>query len=372
MEEINVSHIEHTVLWTTFAVGLAFGAISHRSHFCTMGAVADLVNFGNWNRMRMWVLAISVAALGLQSLAALGYANLIDTLYLNNQWSWLSGILGGFLFGVGMVLASGCGSKTLIRLGAGNLKALMVFVIMGISAYTTLKGVLGVFRANYLDPVQFEFTTSPYLPELLANMVSSNNSATTSATLAIALPLAMLTWALASKAAWNKEVLLGGIGIGLTTLAAWWIMFQIAYIPEHPDTLEAAYIGTYANRAEGLSFAAPYAYTLEWLMMYSDASRVLTVGIVSCFGVVLGATFSAVAEKSFRWETFQSVEDTANHSIGAVLMGMGGVLALGCSVGQGLSGVSTLSLASFFALGSIILGAITALKYQIWRVERTV
>ena len=148
MEEINVSSIQNTVLWATFAVGLGFGAVSHRTHFCTMGAVADVFNFGDWNRMRMWLVAIAVATLGLQAMSLAGYANLNDTIYLGNQWSWLSGIVGGLLFGAGMVLASGCGSKTLIRLGAGNLKALVVFVIMGITAYMTLRGVFGVVRAN--------------------------------------------------------------------------------------------------------------------------------------------------------------------------------------------------------------------------------
>jgi len=267
MEEINLSSIQSTVLWATFAVGLAFGAISHRTHFCTMGAIADVFNFGDWNRMRMWLLAIAVAALGLQSLNITGQANINDTIFLNSQWSWLSGIVGGLLFGAGMVLASGCGSKTLIRLGAGNLKALMVFVIMGITAYMTLKGVFGVLRANYLDPIRFEFSNSPYLPELLANLFSQEPAALTSV-LAIALPVILLIVALGSKSAWNREVIVGGAGVGLTIVAAWWVVFQVAYIPEHPDTLEAAYLGTYANRAEGFSFVAPYAYTLEWLMFF--------------------------------------------------------------------------------------------------------
>lgn len=371
MEEINLNSIQSTVLWATFAVGLAFGAISHRTHFCTMGAIADVFNFGDWNRMRMWLLAIAIAALGLQVLSITGQAKLDDTIFLSSQWSWLSGIVGGLLFGAGMVLASGCGSKTLIRLGAGNLKALMVFVIMGITAYMTLKGVFGVFRANYLDPIRFEFSSSPYLPELLANLVSQEPAGLITI-LAIALPVLPLIVALGSPSAWNKEVIVGGTGVGLTIVAAWWVIFQVAYIPEHPDTLEAAYLGTYANRAEGFSFVAPYAYTLEWLMFFSDVSRVITVGVVACFGVILGATASALQEKSFRWETFQGVEDTANHTVGAVFMGVGGVLALGCTVGQGLSGVSTLSLSSFVALGSIVVGAMGALKYQMWRVERMV
>lgn len=369
MEELNVSSIQTTVLWATFAVGLAFGAVSHRTHFCTMGAVADAVNFSDWNRMRMWLLAIAVAALGLQTLSVTGHAKLEDTIYLGTQWSWLSAVLGGVLFGAGMVLASGCGSKTLVRIGAGNLKAIVVFFIMGVAAFMTLKGVFGVFRASFLDPVRFEFDSAPYLPELLAGLTGLDSIDVVNV-FAIALPLLLAAIALADKSAWNREVLVGGIGVGATIAAAWWVVFTLAYIAEHPDTLEAAYLGTYSNRAEGFTFVAPYAYTLEWFMFFSDASRVLTIGVVACFGVVGGAFLSALGQKSFRWETFQGVEDTANHIVGAILMGIGGVLALGCTVGQGLSGVSTLSLPSFVTLFSIIGGAVLALKYQMWRVER--
>eukprot|EP01030_Chromulinospumella_sphaerica_P009115 gene9115-8926_t len=218
-----------------------------------MGAIADVFNFGDWNRMRMWLLAIAVAALGLQGLSITGHANLNDTIFLNSQWSWLSGIVGGVLFGAGMVLASGCGSKTLIRLGAGNLKALMVFVIMGITAYMTLKGVFGVFRANYLDPIRFEFSGSPYLPELLANLFSQE-PATLISIFAIALPVILLILALGSKSAWNREVIVGGAGVGLTIVAAWWVVFQVAYIPEHPDTLEAAYLAGLLDDLIGAKF----------------------------------------------------------------------------------------------------------------------
>jgi uncharacterized membrane protein YedE/YeeE len=368
MEEINLNHIQNTVLWATFSLGVAFGAISHRTHFCTMGAVADVFNFGNWGRMKMWLVAIGISSLGLQLMHLNGSANLQDTLFLNKNWSWLSSISGGFLFGMGMVLASGCGSKTLIRLGTGNIKALVVFMVMGISAFMTLKGLFGVFRASYLDPIQIHFQSSPYLPDLLASFVNEKNF-NLSPILSMTIPIVILSAALASKSAWNKEVILGGVGIGLTVLGVWWVIFQVAYLPEHPDTLEAAYLGSYANRAEGLSFVAPFAYTLEWLMFFSDANRVITIGVTASLGVVLGAYISALSQQSFRWESFQSVEDTANHLLGAVFMGIGGVLALGCTVGQGLSGISTLSLTSLITLGSILAGALLALKYQMWRVK---
>jgi uncharacterized protein len=371
MEEINVNSLESLVLWSTFGVGVFFGVVSHRTHFCTMGAVADIVNFQDWNRMRMWILAIGVATLGLQGMQIAGLANLSDTIFLNNQWSWMSGIAGGLLFGFGMVLASGCGSKTLIRLGAGNLKALIVFLVMGLTAYMTLKGLFGVARVNYLDPLRLDFGALPHVPSLVDHLLGTNSTTLING-LSLAIPLAFIAFALANKQAWNKEVIVGGLGVGLVVLAAWWIVFQLAYIPEHPDTLEAAYLGTYGNRAEALSFVAPYAYTLEWLMFFSDQSRVLTVGVVACVGVILGAWVSALTQGSFRWESFQGVEDTANHTVGAALMGVGGVLALGCTVGQGLSGVSTLSLPSFAALASILVGSWIAMKYQIWRIERMV
>lgn len=365
MDEINLEQMRHVVLFAIFGVGFLFGAISQKSHFCTMGAVSDIVNFGDWGRMRMWVLAIAVAALGLQTMVYLGKANLNDTIFVASSWSWLSATFGGFLFGIGMVLASGCGSKTLIRLGTGNLKALFVFVILGLTGYMTLKGVFGVFRASFLDPFKVEFGSSSYLPQL----IGSGNTALSTAVM-FGIPLALLAWVFAKKASWNRDVLLGGLGIGLCVAASWWAIFQLGFLPEHPETLEAAYLGSYNNRAEGMSFVAPYAYTLEWLMFYSDVTRVLTVGVVSCLGVIAGSLITSLLTGEFRWEAFNGVEDMANHTVGAAMMGIGGVLAMGCTVGQGLSGVSTLSLTSWITLAFIVLGAVAALKYQVWRVER--
>jgi hypothetical protein len=118
---------------------------------------------------------------------------------------------------------------------------------------------------------------------------------------------------------------------------------------------------------ESLSFVSPVAYTLDWFLFFSDQSKLLTLGIVSTFGVVLGSAAVAVATRTFRWEGFAGVEDTANHLAGAALMGVGGVTALGCTIGQGLSGLSTLSLGSMVALAGIMAGAVLALRWQIWR-----
>lgn len=367
MEEVNIAQLNTVVLSAALIVGLIFGAVSQKTHFCTMGAVADAINFQDWSRVRMWVLSIGVATLGFQGLVQLGIANPQDTIYLSPVWSWLSALIGGLLFGIGMVLASGCGSKTLIRLGAGNLKALYVFVVLGLAAFMTLKGITGVLRVNVFDPITVDLGSTVYIPDMF------KGGETVSVIVRFAIPAALIAWVFSKRSGFSKDVLLGGLGVGLCAVAAWYITFGIAHLAEHPDTLEPAFIGSYTSgKAEAMSFVAPYAQTLEWLIFFSDFSRVLTLGIVYCAGVIFGSLVMALADGSFRWESFNGVEDMANHTVGAVMMGVGGVMAMGCTVGQGLSGVSTLSLTSWITLGFIVVGAVLGLRYQMWRIERMV
>ena len=166
-------------------------------------------------------------------------------------------------------------------------------------------------------------------------------------------------------------MLLAGVGIGAVIVGVWWVSGRLGFVPEHPVTLEPSFLGTNSRRMESLSFVAPVAYTMDWLILFSDTSRVLTLGIVITLGVVLGSAAVALASGSFRWEGFGGTEDTANHIVGALLMGVGGVTAMGCTIGQGLSGVSTLALGSFMALGGILAGGVLGVRYQAWRVERS-
>ena len=148
---IDPAHIPNLVTGLAFALAFVFGAVAQRVNFCTMGAISDIVNIGDWGRMRMWMLAIAVAILGTALLQAAGQIDTAKTYYTGASVPWLSHIVGGILFGIGMTLGSGCGSKTLIRTGAGNLKSLIVLVFLGISAYMTLKGAFALWRANGLD-----------------------------------------------------------------------------------------------------------------------------------------------------------------------------------------------------------------------------
>jgi uncharacterized membrane protein YedE/YeeE len=369
MQDIDMGALASQVLWAAFGLAVLFGAIAQRTHFCTMGAVADIVNIGDWSRMRMWVLAIGVAMLGFNAMVAAGLIDAGKTIYAVPRLTWLSAIVGGLMFGFGMVLASGCGSKTLVRIGGGNLKSLVVFIVLGLAAFATLKGITGVARVATVDRVAIELAGGQDLPTLVARGFGWAKGQA-ALLLGALLGGGLVAWAVGRREGRSGDVLLGGIGIGAVIVAMWWVSGRLGYVAEDPNTLQEAFVATNSRRMESLSFVAPIGYTLDWLLFFSDKSKLLTIGIVSTVGVVVGAAAWAFASRSFRWEGFASAEDTANHLVGATLMGVGGVAALGCTVGQGLSGVSTLAIGSFIALASIIAGAVLALRYQTWRIER--
>lgn len=356
------------LLGLAFAVSFAFGAIAQKTHFCTMGAVADIVNMGDWNRMRMWLLAIGVAVLGAAGLHGAGLIDLGQSLYRAPKLPWLSHLVGGLCFGAGMVLASGCGAKTLIRIGGGSLKSLVVAVVLGLTAYMTLRGVLGVFRAHVLDPVALHLPNGQDLPALLAAAGLAPPLASWLPALAVGGGL--IAFCLGKRDFRTADHLLGGLVCGLAVVAAWYVSGHLGYVAEHPETLQPAFLATNSGRMESLSFVGPQAYGLELLMLWSDSSRQATLGIVSVLGVVAGSAAWAVAAGQFRWEGFAGLDDTASHLLGAALMGFGGVTALGCTIGQGVSGLSTLALGSLLTVLAIVAGATATLKLQYRRLLR--
>ncbi len=358
------------VLGWTFALAFVFGAVAQRTTFCTMGAVADVVNFGDWTRMRQWLLAIAVAILGTTALATAGIIDLSKTIYTAPRFTLASYVLGGLAFGFGMVLAGGCGSRTLVRLGGGSLKSLVVFVVLGITAFITLRGALGVVRATVVDPIGVQFASTQDLPTLLAGATGVDRMPLQWIVAAISAG-ALLAFVFARRDFLRFDNLLAGLAIGGVIVGVWYVSGHVGHLAEHPETLEETFLATNSGRMESLSFVAPIAYTFDWLMFFSDTSKTITLGIAAVFGMIAGSAAYALASRTFRWEGFRDTEDTANHVIGAMLMGFGGITALGCTVGQGMSGVSTLSLGSLVAWLSIIAGAVGGLKYQAWRLERS-
>ncbi len=365
MTDIDIPSMTRHVAGLFFVIGLLFGAIANKTHFCTMGAVADIVNMGDWNRMRMWWLAMGSAMVGTGVLQFVGIIDVTQALQAGPRLMVLSVLFGGLIFGIGMVLASGCGGKTLVRIGAGNLKSLVVFMALGISAYMTLRGLFGVWRVATVDTVVVSIEPTQALGPLLFA-----NSPGLALALAVAVGVALMLPAVLRAEARTLDVWLGGLGLGLLVVAGWWASGSYGFVPEHPDTLEPAFLATNSGRMESLSFVAPFAYSLDLLMFWSDTSRIVTAGIAAALGVIVGSALMALATRSFRWEGFADTEDTANHLVGGVLMGAGGVLAMGCTIGQGLSGISVLSISALLAVPAMVAGAWLGLRYQVWRLEK--
>jgi uncharacterized protein len=342
-----------------FLLAFIFGAVGNKTNFCTMGAVSDWVNMGDTSRMRMWLLAMAVALLGSSALHLTGVVDLTKSIYPGSNFTWLSYIVGGLLFGVGMTLGSGCGSKTLIRVGTGNLKSLVVYIFLGIAAYMTLRGLLGAFRVGVLEKATITFPQGQDLPALFG---------LSRAVWAALIGGGLLAFIYSGKNFRSSfDYTLGGVVTGLVVVGGWYVSGHIGHVAEDPNTLQEAFVATNTGRMESFSFVAPFAFTLEYLMLWTDKSKIITYGIASAAGVIAGSASYALATRTFRWEGFRDAEDTANHIVGGILMGFGGITALGCTIGQAITGFSTLALGSILTFIAIVAGAAATMRYQYWR-----
>jgi uncharacterized membrane protein YedE/YeeE len=355
------------VVWGGFVLALIFGYVASKANFCTMGALSDIVNMEHWGRMRMWLLAIAVAVAGTGLLQYFGQVDLAKSVYQRPVLPWLSMLVGGALFGVGMTLAGGCANKNLLRVGGGSIRSFVVLTFLGISAYMTLKGLFAQWRVSLLDPFTIDFgglgLKTQSLPDLLARATGLPGKTALLVVFGV-ITLALLVFVFKDQRfRKNLSQVLGSVLLGLIVVLAWYLTGHIGFA-ENPDTLEMTYFGTNTRTLESFSFVAPTAYSLELMMLWTDKSLRVTFGIATALGVVLGSLGWALYNKSFRLEGFASLDDLRNQIIGATLMGFGGVTAMGCTVGQGLSGVSTLALGSMLTLAGIIGGSVLMLKWQ--------
>ena len=363
----NFAHLANLVVALGFILGLVFGAVAHKANFCTMGAVADVVNVGDWGRMRMWLLAIAVAVAGANALDWAGMVDLSRSAYPAARCPWIAYIVGGFLFGVGMTLASGCGSRSVVRVGGGNLKSLVVLVFLAISADMTMHGLFAPARVEVLSAVAIHFDQGQDLPWVVATQFGvGRHGLQIWITALIVIPLLFFIFKDRTFRA-TREQVFGGFVIGLAVVAGWYVTGHIGFVAEDPDTLQDAYLGSRTARPESLTYVGPVANTLEWLQLWTDNSTKLSFGVAVVAGTLLGSFAYAILTRNFRWESFASAGDTRNHIIGGILMGFGGVTAMGCTIGQGITGLSTLAVGSFLAFFSIIAGAVATMKVQYWR-----
>jgi uncharacterized membrane protein YedE/YeeE len=373
--------------WITFILSVVLGAIVNKTNFCTMGAVSDMVNMSDYSRFRAWLLAIGVATLGVAILEYLGMANVTSSFppYRDGQLILGENLLGGFLFGIGMTLASGCGNKTLIRIGGGNLKSILVFAIIAIIAYYMLnpfpnsdKTLFSIFFYDWIRPMSISLEGSQDIGAIL----SPDDSTTTRMIAGLLVGIVLLFFVFkSSEFRASKDNILGGLVVGLVILGAWYLssnvainaddqLYSLSDYYEEWDMLADDDEGKPAQgrplSAQSYTFINPIGQTYGYIRSGLDKT-LLTFGLVSVFGVILGSFLWSVASKSFRIEWFFDTKDFVNHLVGAILMGFGGVLALGCTIGQGITGVSTLAVGSISALLAIIFGSALTMKIQYYK-----
>ncbi len=355
------------VLGLCFGVAFLWGVLLQRSHFCTMGAISDVVIMGDSTRLRQWVLAVAIAVLGFGCMAWLGMISPFNTIYGTRALNWLTLSLGGLMFGVGMVLASGCTTKNITRLAGGNLKSLVVLMSMGIFALATMRGLPAVWRVQVLDTFTLPLS-APFAGQWLSALTGWSLPKGMGV-MSVLSSAVLMVWVFKDRAFRSASVYVPGLLSGAVVWAVWWISGVHGFVPEHPETLEAVFLSTASGRMESMSFTAPVAYALDAFMYFSDGSKRVNLGMALALGLLLGAWAGTVQQGAFRWEGFTRMDDLARHVLGGALMGMGAVMAMGCSIGQGLSGLSTLSVGSLCAVLSIVLGAVLTLQWQLRRAE---
>jgi uncharacterized membrane protein YedE/YeeE len=325
------------LLWSGLALGLLFGINGQWSGFCLNRALNEGWDSGARQKAQSFALALVVSTLGAQVLSTFEIVDLGTSIYRGNGASWLFVILGGLMFGYGMMLANGCGARAVVLLGQGNLRSFVVLLCLGISAYMTLTGLLA--------PLRLTLAQATPLP---AHGFFEFEAATRWLAIGF-LALALLIFVFWQGSIFkHKKDLASGLFVGLLITAGWWVTGWLGL-----DEFEPA-------PSASFTFIAPIGETIQYSMISTGVR--LGFGVTVMVGVVLGSFVAAKWSKTFRLQGFATPNDMLRYMSGGTLMGVGGALAMGCSIGQGLTGFSTLTYASMLAFTAMLLGARLALR----------
>jgi len=362
------------LLWG-FGIAAVMGAVANKTNFCTMGAVSDLVNMGDTGRFRAWLFALTVAMIGVVAFEAFGVLSVDATMppYRNGNFTWIRHIVGGVMFGVGMTLASGCGNKTLLRIGGGNAKSLVVLLVAATCAYFMMNPFHGdtdvtLYSAlfhGWVTAAPIDFTTGQDLGAIVAGIGGIENVGLVRTVAGAIVAAALLAFIFkSSDFRGNWEHILGGGVVGLCVVAAWYVTggpMGEAW-KEAADFMEQPPLGV---GVQSFTFINPMGETLR--VALSPRMQYVTFGVAALAGVIVGSFLWSLISRGLRFEWFNSFGDFANHFVGAVLMGVGGVLSMGCTIGQGITGSSTLALGSLLTFAAIVFGSAVTMKVQFYK-----
>ena len=368
--------IHNQVLGLAFLFAVIMGAVANKTNFCTMGAVSDWVNMGDTGRLRAWLFAMAVALIGVLALEFFGVLTLgTDTFppYRTANFAWLRYILGGVMFGIGMTLASGCGNKTLIRIGGGNLKSVVVLAIAMVAAYAMLwTDFFNVAFMSWMQPTIVDLSArniqSQEIGAIIGGLAGVEDVSKLHLIVGGIVALALLVFIFKSRDFRSSfDNILGGLVVGLAVIGGWWITGGSMgtawkewadFASEVPSRVAT----------QSYTFISPMGDTARYLMDPAQLSLV-NFGVVALAGVIVGSLLWALISRSFRFEWFRSGGDFFAHGIGAVLMGIGGVLSMGCTIGQAVTGMSTLALGSLLTFLSIVFGSALTMKIQYYMLD---
>jgi hypothetical protein len=332
------------------AAGFLLGFVARHQHFCTMSALERYWYAGDGKGLRTWVLAAAVALVLTQALAFAGIIDIRSSFYLMPSFAWTGAILGGLAFGFGMALVGTCGFGALVRLGGGSLRSFVVLVVLGISALAAQRGLIAHARVKIVDELALDLSFAG--DQSLGSIASAIAGFDLHLPVVVVAAAALFWWVFRSRSYWREygAIATGGT-IGAIIAFGWAITSLASRHAFEPVQIEAG------------SFVVPVADTLLQVVTYTGELPDYGVGLV--VGVVAGAAFCALLRHDVRWEACDDARELSRHLLGGFLMGAGGVFAMGCTIGQGVTAVSVLAISAPVVMVSIAIGARMGLAYLI-------
>ncbi len=339
--------------WGGLLIGIVFGFIVSRTNFCTMGSISDILSFGDYNRFRAWLLAAAVAIIGVALLEAQEIADMNMSMYQTTSLAWGGHIAGGLLFGFGMVFSGGCTSRNLVRTGSGDLRSAFVILVTGIFAYMTIGGLLGPLRVMIFTAPTADLTAMGMDDQRIGSLISSITGldwGTANLATVIVIAGGIFVYCFAnSEFRKSTRDIIGGAGLGLCVVAGWFLT-GITY-------------DEFANNPQlvSMSYVRPSGDTIDYLMRYT-AIGAPGFGVATLAGAIVGGFLGSASLGRLSLKVFADSTDALRNMMGAAFMGIGGVLALGCTVGQAMTGFSTLAIGSLITFICIVVGCIAGIK----------